>query len=329
MKRILWALATGLLPVIVIGAGPRCGCSRSRARAQAWRKAPATLAAHGEHTGTVNTAAVVVQVDDRRSVVRWVDFHADLHITTLELAGLEMTVGETSFWPHGLRHQGRGLSGGQLLLQRRPFLELHLLGRRSVAGLPRRRVRLRDLDDGGSRGWRWGAFGSAQTPAEQAIAAVGAVEWLRSQQSPTTGGFGDSAGAAVEVLMALGANHEQPADWRPSDLRTLDQYLLTHATRFSRDNVAAATKWAVGAAASDACQPVRSVTPSFYFSDTLGASRRMRASTLGASSARLRSARRSQPARSKRCSASSRRTAAGNGRLVLAPTPTRLRSPSR
>jgi hypothetical protein len=273
MKRILWGLATGLLPVVVIGAVLWTLAPAERVQADAAEIAPATLAAHGEHTGTVNTAAVVVQMDDRRSVVRWVDFTAPISgIAALELAGLDVTVGETSFGPAVCAIEGVGCPADNCFCNADLFWSYNFWDGAAWQGYPVGASASVISTTGAIEGWRWGAFGSAQTPAEQAIAAAGALEWLRSQQSPTTGGFGDSAGAAVEVLMALGANHEQPAAWRPSDgLRTLEQYLLTRATRFSRDNVAAAAKWAMGAAAVDACRPLRTVAPSFYFSDTLGA----------------------------------------------------------
>ena len=273
MKRILWTLATGLLPVVVIGAmlwtlAPAAGVSAHTAAI-----APATLAAHGEHTGTVNMAAVVVQVDDQRSVVRWVDFTAPFSgIAALELAGLDVTVGETSFGPAVCAIEGVGCPVDNCFCNADLFWSYNFWDGAAGQGYPVGASTSVISATGAIEGWRWGAFGSAQSAPDQAIAAAGALEWLRSQQSPATGGFGDSAGAAFEVLMALGANHERPATWRPSDgLRTLEQYLLPRTTRFSRDNVAAAAKWAVGATAVDACRPLRSVTPSFYYSDTLGA----------------------------------------------------------
>jgi hypothetical protein len=126
-------------------------------------------------------------------------------------------------------------------------------------------------DDGAIEGWRWGAFGNAQAPADQTIAAASALEWLRGQQNPTTGGFGDSMSGAIEVLLALGANHEQPQSWQPIDgLRSLDLYLLPRAREFSRSNIAAAGKLAVASAAADACRPARMAKPSTYLDETNG-----------------------------------------------------------
>ena len=124
---------------------------------------------------------------------------------------------------------------------------------------------------GAIEGWRWGAFGSAQLPAAQAIAAASALEWLRGQQDATAGGFGGSLGGAVEVMMALGANDEKISAWAPQDgSRTLADFVRLRATRYSRNGVAEAGKLAVAAAAAGGCRTVRSVQPSFYFSNTLG-----------------------------------------------------------
>ena len=273
MKRHIYLAAVGTIPVALVVAVLWLLSPVASAQAFHVVHDTATIAAHGEHTGTVSTAAVVVQLDDQRSIVRWVDFTDTVSgLAMLEATGLDLAVAETSFGPAVCAIEDIGCPADNCFCNTDEFWGYNFWDGTAWQGYPVGASSSEISMTGAIEGWRWGAFGSAQTPADQAIAAASALEWLRSQQDPTTGGFGDSAGGAVEVLMALGANHEDAATWKPSDgRRALDNYLLLRATRFSRDNVAAAGKLAIGAAAADACRTNRSVSPSFYFSDTLGA----------------------------------------------------------
>ncbi|MCB0039901.1 MAG: hypothetical protein KDE23_09485, partial [Caldilinea sp.] len=273
MKRQIYMTAVGTIPVALLVAVLWLLSPAAAAQAFHVVRDTATIAAHGEHTGTVSTAAVVVQLDDQRSIVRWVDFTDTVSgLVMLEASGLDLAVAETSFGPAVCAIEGIGCPADNCFCNADEFWGYNFWDGTAWQGYPVGASSSEISTTGAIEGWRWGAFGSVQAPADQAIAAAGALEWLRSQQDPTTGGFGDSTGGAVEVLMALGANREDAATWKPSDgRRALDNYLLLRATRFSRDNVAAAGKLAIGAAAADACRTNRSVSPSFYYSDTLGA----------------------------------------------------------
>jgi hypothetical protein len=110
----------------------------------------------------------------------------------------------------------------------------------------------------------------------EALAALRALDWLRSQQSAATGGYGDGLGGSLEVMLALGANRERIADWRPSAAevagsRSLHDFVRLRATRHSRQAVAEAGKLAVAAVAAGGCRTPRSLAPSAYYSETLGA----------------------------------------------------------
>ena len=73
-------------------------------------------------------------------------------------------------------------------------------------------------------------------------------------------------------MLALGANDEQIAAWRPvTGTRTLADFVRLRATKYSRQGVAEAGKLAVAAVAAGGCRTVRSLQPGAYFSDTLGA----------------------------------------------------------
>ncbi|HHY58875.1 MAG TPA: terpene cyclase/mutase family protein [Chloroflexi bacterium] len=269
MKRTLQALAMSILPIALVTGWLWTLTPAPVAAGTTVSAHPATIAAHGEHTGTVNTAAVVVQVDDSRTIVRWVDFTDPISgITALAASGLDVTVAETSFGPAVCAIEGVGCPADNCFCNADLFWNYNYWDGAAWQGYPVGAATSEISQTGAIEGWRWGAFGSAQTPADQSIAAASALEWLRSQQNPTTGGYGDGMSGAIEVLLALGANHERPEQWKPVDgLRSLDDYLRPRAREFSRSNVAAAGKLAVAAAAADACRPARTVKPSFYLAD--------------------------------------------------------------
>lgn len=269
MKRSIYTLAMSILPVALMAAMLWTLTPIAAAAETSVRPHTATLAAHGEHTGTVNTAAVVVQVDDNRSIVRWVDFTDPISgITALTASGLDVTIADTSFGPAVCAIEGVGCPADNCFCNADRFWNYNFWDGAAWQGYPVGAASSEISMTGAIEGWRWGAFGSVQTLADQTIAAASALEWLRSQQNPITGGYGDGMSGAIEVLLALGANHERPEDWKPADgLRSLDAYLRPRAREFSRSNVAAAGKLAVAAAAADACRPARTVKPSFYLAD--------------------------------------------------------------
>jgi len=273
MKRQVCTVLAGAAPIALLAAVLWLLSPVATAQAFHTLRDPATVTAHGEHTATLNAAAIVVQLDDRRIIVRWVDFTGTISgLLLLESAGLDLTVAETSFGPAVCAIEGIGCPPDNCFCNADQFWGYNFWDGTAWQSYPVGASTSAISATGAVEGWRWGAFGTPQAPAEQAIAAASALQWLRSQQNPATGGFGDSMGGAVEVLMALGTNHEDAATWKPDDgRRALDNYLLLRATHFSRNNVAAAGKLATAAAAADACRTHRSVTPSFYYSATLGA----------------------------------------------------------
>jgi hypothetical protein len=98
------------------------------------------------------------------------------------------------------------------------------------------------------------------------------LTWLRSQQVITDGSTASSAAASVETLLALGANHEDAAAWRPAaDAPSLLDFVLVHGGVYSQQGVSEAGKLAVALTAADACWPADAVKPSDYYSATLGA----------------------------------------------------------
>ena len=119
-------------------------------------------------------------------------------------------------------------------------------------------------------GWVWGTGEPMLISPERADAALQALAWLRGQQE-ADGGYG-GIGPSVENLLALAANGEDPTTWRTTpDNPSLLDYVTANAAEFSRTEVAAAGKLALALSGVDACWPADALTPSDYYSPTLGA----------------------------------------------------------
>ena len=176
---------------------------------------PATLLAHGSHTDT-NTAAIVVQFDDARSAIRWVDFTAPISgLAALAQSGLDITVGETSWGPAVCAIEGVGCPADNCFCDANRYWGYSYWDGAGWQPYPVGAAESVISATGAIEGWRWGGSEDRTGVAAQAIAAASALEWLRGQQDPATGGFGNGVGGAVEVMMALGANDEAMSSWLP------------------------------------------------------------------------------------------------------------------
>lgn len=227
---------------------------------------PAAVVAHGEHTATATTAAVVVQLDAGRHLVRLVDFAQPISgLQALVQSGLDATVADAGFGPAICAIAGVGCPADDCFCDPDLFWNYSFWDGSAWQSYSVGAAESIISTPGAIEGWRWGAFEEAQASPDAAIAAASALEWLGSQQDPATGGFGGGAGSAVEVLLALGANDETAASWRTAaESPSLRDFLRTRATRYSRENVAAAGKLAVANAAASGCRTVRSQTPRAY-----------------------------------------------------------------
>lgn len=274
MKRLTFLLSiTTLLPVAIISTALWLLSPATAIFAVTHAADQAVILASEAHTPTANTAAILVQFDDRRSVVREVTFDAAISgLEALQASGLDVTVAETSFGPAVCAIEGVGCPADDCFCNPDQFWNYSFWDGEAWQSYPVGAASSVISQTGAIEGWRWGSFGSVQTPPDRTLAAARALAWLRTQQDPETGGFGESFSSAVEVLMALGANHEQPETWQPLDgQRSLAAYLLPRARSFSLSGAAAAGKLAVAFATADACRPARTVKPSFHYSETLGA----------------------------------------------------------
>jgi len=243
------------------------------ASAGALPKPLAVLVAQGVPTPTINTVSVVVQFDDQRSLVRSVDFSEPLTgLAVLQRTGLDITWAETSFGPGVCAIEGIGCPADNCFCDPNRYWGYSYWDGAAWQAYPVGVGQSIISSTGVIEGWRWGEATRAQTPATQAIAAANALAWLRGQQDVNSGGYGDSLGGAVEVLLALGANGERSADWTPAaGSPTLADFVRLRATKFSRAGAAEAGKLALASTATSGCRTVRSLQPTDYYSETLGA----------------------------------------------------------
>jgi hypothetical protein len=124
---------------------------------------------------------------------------------------------------------------------------------------------------GSIEGWRWGSFSDPIVEVSPTLAAEAALTWLRRQQVITNGGFG-SAGASVESMLALGANHVAAAEVRRNPTGpSLANYFTLHGAAYTQAAAGAAGKSAVALSVVNACLPVGALTPQDYYSPTLNA----------------------------------------------------------
>lgn len=261
----LAAAAVGLALILVLAPA-------GVAAAQTAPVAAAAITAHGSHTDTVASAMVVVDLGDGATVVRWVDFDQPLSgLEMLEASGLNVTVAESSFGPAVCAIEGAGCPAENCFCDTDRFWNYSYWDGSAWQAYP---VGANDAiveADGAVEGWRWGGFAGAQAPPDRAIAAATALEWIRSQQDPTSGGYGESIGGALEVIMAVGANRIPGAAWRAGDSApSLADFLRRTARSFADDGAGAAGKVAVALAAADGCRPARLMTPMDFFDDETG-----------------------------------------------------------
>jgi hypothetical protein len=112
------------------------------------------------------------------------------------------------------------------------------------------------MSNGDIGGFRWSntAWGPPLLPGPSYEAASDGLEWLQSQQSVANGSYGDSIGASVETMLAIGANKLDPDQWRTSPISpSLLDYLQAgdNAATYAAANAGRAGRLAVALAGVD------------------------------------------------------------------------------
>lgn len=224
-------------------------------------------------TDATATAQIVVQFGPGEVAVRAITLTEPISgLAALQRTGLDVTVAETSFGPAVCAVEGVGCPQDNCFCDPARFWSYANYDGAAWQSYQVGASQSVISTAGAVEGWRWGEGENPAVSPEQGVAATKALAWLRSQQDRATGGYGDGLGGSLEVMLALGANHEQIADWRPADgSRSLLDFVRLRATRHSRQAVAEAGKLAVANVAAGGCRTPRSLQPSAYYSDTLGA----------------------------------------------------------
>jgi hypothetical protein len=222
---------------------------------------------------TANTAHVVVQFAAGEISVRPITFSGPISgLEALLRSGLDVTVAATAFGPAVCAVENVGCPADDCFCDAARFWSYAAGDGDSWAPYQVGASQSVISATGAVEGWRWGEGDNPAIGARQALAAAKALEWLHGQQDAETGGYGDGMGGAVEVMLALGANHERMAAWQPAGgSRSLADLVRLRATRYSRQGVSEAGKLAVANSAAGGCRTPRSLQPSAYYSDTLGA----------------------------------------------------------
>lgn len=227
-----------------------------------------------------NRASVVAQFDAETRLVRTIEFTEPISgLKALELSGLEIVTRSYSFGDAVCSIAGVGCPADDCFCSSNYWSYWYWDGadwQGYMVGAGSSVI----SQTGAVEGWRWGQFGDLMSPVTPSLQAVSALDWLAPRQT-ITGDFGGVA-ATVETVLALGANLER------NDLA--NEYLNVTGAAYSRSSAGAAGKLAVALTAAsaaslshvagivavaqtdaDACLPAGALTPSAFFSSTLGA----------------------------------------------------------
>ena len=229
------------------------------------------------HAPTVNAqeskqADVIVQVDDHAQFVRRVAFTQPISgLVALQWSGLQVVTTTTSFGPAVCSIAGIGCPAENCFCDPNRFWAYSYWDGRAWQSYAVGANSSVISQTGAVEGWRWGEFGAPQVAATQTLAAAEALTWLQVRQSITNGGY-SSAGAAVETMLAIGANGLSATAWRRTTASpTLADFVAVQGAAYTRGSAAGAGKLALAVAAADACLPAGALTPRSYYSPTLGA----------------------------------------------------------
>ena len=263
------AMTLGLLALLALPAPGKAEAAAPRALPGTLPGTPVAQAVTPTLTAAaaVSSAHVVVQFAPGAISVRPVTFTEPISgLAALLASGLDVSVAETSFGPAVCAVEGVGCPVDNCFCDPQRFWSYASAVQGAWQPYQVGASQSVISATGSIEGWRWGEGENPTVAPQGALAAARALDWLHARQESGTGGYGDGLGGAVEVMLALGANGEQMADWQPADgSRSLADFVRLRATRHSRQGVAEAGKLAV------AGRTVRSLQPSAYYSETIGA----------------------------------------------------------
>lgn len=224
------------------------------------------------HAQAHNQADVIVQFDAHAHVVRTITFTQPISgLAALQWSGLQVVTTTTSFGPAVCSIAGIGCPAENCFCDPNRFWAYSYWDGRAWQSYAVGANSSVISQTGAVEGWRWGEFGAPQVAATQTLAAAEALTWLQARQSITNGGY-SSTGAAVETMLAIGANGLTATAWRRTTASpTLADFVAVQGAAYTRGSAAGAGKLALAVAAADACLPAGALTPRSYYSPTLGA----------------------------------------------------------
>jgi hypothetical protein len=215
----------------------------------------------------------VVQLDDTRTLVRRIGFTAPISgLVVLEQGGLEVVTANFDWGTAVCSIAGVGCPAEDCFCGGDTFWNYATWDGAAWQGYPVGPAAAVISQTGAVEGWRWGEFEGTAVPAPQALAAQSALDWLQAGQVITADSDSSQISPALETLLAVAANGMDAAAWRGApDQPALLDYVLRHTPDHSRQGVAEAGKLAVALAGAAACWPAGAVTPTSYYSPTIGA----------------------------------------------------------
>ena len=216
---------------------------------------------------------LIVQFDATHATVRKIDFTEPISgLALLEQSGLDVVKADFDWGTAICSIEGVGCPAEDCFCSEDTFWSYHYWENGSWVGYPVGPAQSLISTTNTVEGWRWGGGDASLVQPERVEAAHDALTWLRAQQVITDGSYGSSAGATIETLFALSANHEDATAWRPApDAPSILDFMLEHGAEYSQEGVSEAGKLAVALAAADACWPADALAPSAYYSPTVGA----------------------------------------------------------
>ena len=217
-----------------------------------------------------DTGYIVVQFDERQTIVRQISFQAPISgFAALQRAGLNISTTVTGFGPGVCAIEGVGDSAANCFST--GFWAYSFWDGTQWQAYP---VGAGDsvVPDGRIELWAWSPnFTSPPSPGigPQFVSAAKATRWLASQQSSSDGGYNNLSNS-LEALMAIGANGYQGATWRQGlNAPSLLGYVMAQGADYSALGGAATGKLAVSLAAGEGCYPYDTHKPhDFYLTST-------------------------------------------------------------
>lgn len=160
----------------------------------------------GAPNDELNTADIVVDLGDGRTIVRRVAFpEATISgLQALQRSGLNLTTADFSFGTAVCAIEGVGCPATNCFCNATTFWGYQFWDGDDWQGYMVG-ASASTISDGAVEGWAWGRGGSGPPPITPAIlSASAALQWMRPQQS-ANGSFGNNVGGTVDVILAAAA----------------------------------------------------------------------------------------------------------------------------